>query len=98
MEFPSGEYRVAVIWIDPNAADRSNLTNRLPAKYVRPATSGLMATVTAGPTHVLPFRRRIKMPAIKTASGSVRDEMLSWGHHPKESGKWVVRVNGRPLH
>lgn len=56
---PEGEYRVVIIWTDPDARpDRQTgeVTNRLPARYADPQTSGLRATVAKGPDNRPVFR------------------------------------------
>jgi hypothetical protein len=51
---PAGEYRVTVeLWLAGRPDEGPS--NRLPAKYADPATSGLTATVGAGPTDLKPF-------------------------------------------
>jgi hypothetical protein len=52
---PAGEYRVTVeLWLSSGRGDEGP-TSRLPAKYARPDTSGLVATVAAGPNELKPF-------------------------------------------
>jgi hypothetical protein len=52
---PPGEYRVTVeLWLSSGKGDESP-TSRLPAVYARPESSGLSATVNAGPTELQPF-------------------------------------------
>ena len=51
---PAGEYRVTLeqwLVLKPDAPP----ANKLPAKYAKPETSGLKATVNAGPTDLAPF-------------------------------------------
>ena len=52
---PAGDYRVTVeLWLTTGRGDEGP-TSRLPAKYARPETSGLTATVNAWPTELKPF-------------------------------------------
>lgn len=52
---PAGEYRVTVeLWLSSGRGDEGP-TSRLPAKYARPETSGLVATVATGPNELRPF-------------------------------------------
>ncbi|MFO0846454.1 MAG: carboxypeptidase-like regulatory domain-containing protein [Gemmataceae bacterium] len=52
---PAGEYRVTVeLWLSSGRGDEGP-TSRLPAKFARPETSGLAATVAAGPNELKPF-------------------------------------------
>src|SRR5262245_25554680 len=52
---PAGQYRVTVeLWLSSGKED-AGPTSRLPAKYARPDTSGLTATVEARPTELPPF-------------------------------------------
>lgn len=51
---PAGEYRVTVeLWSAGKGDDPP--TNRLPAKFANPDSSGLTATVGDGPTELKPF-------------------------------------------
>jgi hypothetical protein len=51
---PAGKYRVTVeLWT--TARPDEGPTNRLPAKFAKPETSGLEATVGSGPTTVEPI-------------------------------------------
>jgi hypothetical protein len=53
---PAGDYRVTVeLWLSSANADEGP-SNRLPAKYANPQTSGLTARVEAGPTDLQPFQ------------------------------------------
>ena len=53
---PAGEYRVTIeLWRTTGRGDEGP-TNRLPPKYARPDTSGLTATVGAGPTEMEPIK------------------------------------------
>jgi hypothetical protein len=53
---PAGQYRVTVeLWLSTGNGDEGP-TSRLPARYANPATSGLTATVNAGPTELQPFQ------------------------------------------
>jgi hypothetical protein len=53
---PAGEYRVTVeLWLSTGKGDEGP-TSRLPAKYARPETSQLSATVNPGPTELQPIR------------------------------------------
>jgi hypothetical protein len=51
---PAGEYKVSVEWWLAGRPDEGP-SNRLPAKYAQPETSGLSATVAAGSTELKPF-------------------------------------------
>lgn len=52
---PAGDYQVTVeLWLAAAKPDQPP-TNRLNAKFSRPETSGLKATVTKGPTKLEPF-------------------------------------------
>jgi hypothetical protein len=52
---PAGEYRVTVeLWLSSGRGDEGP-TSRLPAKFANPESSGLTATVTAGPNELKPF-------------------------------------------
>ena len=52
---PAGEYRVTVeLWRSTGRGDEGP-TNRLNPKYARPESSGLTATVSAGPTDLKPI-------------------------------------------
>ena len=52
---PAGEYRVTVeLWLSSGKADEGP-SSRLPARFAKPETSGLTATVAAGPTELKPF-------------------------------------------
>jgi len=54
---PAGEYRVAIVWLDRSkAGSDASIPNRLPARYGNADTSGLKATVNAGPTDLQPFQ------------------------------------------
>lgn len=53
---PAGDYRVTVeLWLSAGKGDEGP-TSRLPARYGNPKTSGLTATVDAGPTELQPFQ------------------------------------------
>jgi hypothetical protein len=53
---PAGLYRVTVeLWLSTGKGDEGP-TSRLPARYANAATSGLTATVDAGPTELRPFQ------------------------------------------
>jgi hypothetical protein len=52
---PAGEYRVTVeLWLASGKGD-DGPTSRLPAKYARPETSGLTATIAPEPTSLKPI-------------------------------------------
>jgi hypothetical protein len=52
---PAGEYQVTVeLWLSSGRGDEGP-TSRLPAKYAKPDSSGLTATVSAGPTELKTF-------------------------------------------
>jgi len=52
---PAGEYRVTVeLWLASGKGD-DGPTSRLPAKYARPETSGLTATIDSAPTSLKPI-------------------------------------------
>jgi hypothetical protein len=52
---PAGEYRVTVeLWLASGRGDEGP-TSRLPAKFARPETSGITATVSNGPTDLKPI-------------------------------------------
>lgn len=52
---PAGDYLVTVeLWLAGSRPDEGP-TSRLPAKFAKPDTSGLTATVNAGPTELKPF-------------------------------------------
>lgn len=52
---PAGEYKVSVeLWLAGVRAEDPP-SNRLPAKYSKPETSGLTATVSAGPNELATF-------------------------------------------
>jgi hypothetical protein len=52
---PAGEYRVTVeLWLASGRGDEGP-TSRLPAKYARPETSGITATISPGPTDLKPI-------------------------------------------
>lgn len=52
---PAGNYQVTVeLWLASARTDQGP-TSRLPAKYAKPSTSGLTATVNAAPTELKPF-------------------------------------------
>jgi hypothetical protein len=51
---PAGEYRVTIEqWLAGRPDEGPS--SRLPVKFAKPETSGLTATVTAGPTELKPF-------------------------------------------
>lgn len=52
---PAGDYRVTVeLWLSSGKRDEGP-SNRLPARYGDPTTSGLTARVNTGPTELQPF-------------------------------------------
>jgi hypothetical protein len=52
---PAGNYLVTVeLWLSSGTGDEGP-TSRLPPRYANPNTSGLTATVEAGPTELKPF-------------------------------------------
>jgi hypothetical protein len=52
---PAGDYRVTVeLWLTDVNGD-AGPTSRLPARYAKPSSSGLTATVNAGPNDLQPF-------------------------------------------
>jgi hypothetical protein len=52
---PAGNYRVTVeLWLASGKSDEGP-KSRLPAKYAKPETSGLTATVATGPTDLKPI-------------------------------------------
>jgi hypothetical protein len=52
---PAGEYRVTVeLWLASGRGDEGP-TSRLPAKYARPETSGITATIPPRPTDLKPI-------------------------------------------
>jgi hypothetical protein len=52
---PAGDYQVTIeLWLSTGRGDEGP-TSRLPAKFARPESSGLTATVNAGPTELQPF-------------------------------------------
>jgi hypothetical protein len=53
---PAGNYLVTVeLWLSSGQGDEGP-TSRLPAKFANPNTSGLTATVEAGPNELKPFQ------------------------------------------
>jgi hypothetical protein len=54
---PQGRYRVTVEWWLSGGKDDAP-TNRLPEIFANPQTSGLTATVNAGPTELSPIAIR----------------------------------------
>jgi hypothetical protein len=53
---PPGEYIVLVTWYPPNAREKENAKNKLPAKYSDPAQTPFTATVKDGATELEPFQ------------------------------------------
>lgn len=53
---PAGEYIVLVSWYGPNAREKNNPQNKLPAKYNDPATPLLKATVKEGQNDLAPYK------------------------------------------
>lgn len=51
---PAGDYRVTVVQLLAGRPDEGP-SNRLNAKFAKPESSGLTATVNAGPTDLKPF-------------------------------------------
>lgn len=57
---PPGEYTVLVTWYPPDARQKENAKNKLPARYSDPAQTPLTATVKDGATELEPFRIPVK--------------------------------------
>jgi hypothetical protein len=53
---PAGEYVVLVTWYPPDAREKINPQNKLPARYGIPTESPLRATVNPGTNQLEPYR------------------------------------------